>query len=368
MAGREWLLACTVGLGVGLLSGCSFLPKPPSPPLPEQVRRPDPPTETPAAPGNLQPSEMGLVEWGQGAPGQVVGRPERPFFGPFFDGHLDDLDSPVAKGPAVKTAAGAASPAPDPEPRATVGDVQPVDLKPEEPLVEALRCFLNKRPAEAVELLRHYDKANQEALLALLPLAVRLTEGNLDKASPEELAAAVEQLQSLTLAFGRRAAMRIDKLCFCREIRRFGVYEPLPDACPAFRAPTDGRRGELIRVYAEVRNFSSEAQPPYYVTQLASTVRIYPQGKQGEPVWWYDFHVQPDRSRTRRQDYFINYEFCVPSNLPPGHYTLWIEVKDKLSQPPRTARRSLDFQVTAGGTVRGPHGEPSVAVREGVRD
>jgi hypothetical protein len=272
-------------------------------------------------------------------------------------------------GPPVKPASGTGDSVPvaerDDEPKASVEELQPIIVKSaEEPLVQALRCFLNKQPAEAVELLRQYDKANQEALLALLPLAVRLTEGDLKTVSPQELNATLDQLQTLTQPLARRAALRIDKLCFCREIQRFGVYDPLPDACPAFRAGGDGRRGERIRVYAEVRNFASKPDSPYYVTELASKVEIFRQGTK-DKSWSWDSSVQPDRSRTPRHDYFINYEFCVPNNLPPGHYTLWIQVEDKLS--PRSARRSLDFQVIAGPIVheQRPH---DLTVREGARE
>jgi hypothetical protein len=258
------------------------------------------------------------------------------------------------------------------EPEPVVGHLEV--KAPDEPLVQALRCFLNKQPAEAVELLQPYAKDNQEALLALLPLAVRLTEGDLKTAGPQELNATLEQLQSLSQPLARHAALRIEKLCFCREIRRFGLYDPLPDACPAFRAAGDGRRGELIRIYAEVRNFCSKLDSPYYVTKLASKVEIYLQGqgtsdKKDKPIWVWDFSAQsdrsPDRSRTPRHDYFINYEFCVPANLPPGHYTLWVQVEDRLS--PRVARRSLDFEVVAGGAVYGqrPH---DLTVREGLKE
>ena len=36
---------------------------------------------------------------------------------------------------------------------------------------------------------------------------------------------------------------------------------------------------------------------------------------------------------------------CIP-DIAPGAYTLWIEVEDRGTRPPRKARRSLDFRVT----------------------
>jgi hypothetical protein len=51
-----------------------------------------------------------------------------------------------------------------------------------------------------------------------------------------------------------------------------------------------------------------------------------------------------DVSRTPRHDYFNNYRFCVP-DMPPGQYTLWIQVEDMQTRD-RVARRWLDFPVT----------------------
>jgi hypothetical protein len=361
MARRDWVVAWAIGVGVGLLPGCDLLPIRPEPAPPAQYTTLPHPADKPLPPPAPPDSSTGLVEIG----GETVAQ-ETPVTPPAAP------ETPAPKEPPVKGASATvavATAAKDEDPK-EAEELPVVNVKPaEEPLLQALRCFLNKQPAEAVELLKNYDKDNQEALLALLPLAVRLTEADLKKVGPQELSATLEQLHSLTEPIARHAALRIDKLCFCREIRRFGVYDPLPDACPAFQAGCDGRRGELIRVYAEVRNFASKLQSPYYVTELASKVEIYLQGTKDKPIWQYDFSVQPernaDRSRTPRHDYFINYEFGVPSNLPPGHYTLWIQVEDRLS--PRTARRSLDFEVVAGGTLHGqrPH---DLTVREGSRD
>src|SRR5262249_22125880 len=89
-------------------------------------------------------------------------------------------------------------------------DAEPASA-PEEPLITALRSFLQKRPTEAVETLKRYDAASQEMLLCLLPLAVRLTEGNVEQARPQEADALVEQLHSLALPLRARAPLHIEK-------------------------------------------------------------------------------------------------------------------------------------------------------------
>lgn len=209
---------------------------------------------------------------------------------------------------------------------------------PEEPpLLAALRCYLDGRPAEAVVLLERYDKANLEILLTVLPLSSQLTRKSLAKANPQEIAAVLAQLQSLMVPLRTRAPLVIEKLCFCRHIRRFGDYEPLPAEHPF-------RPGEHVELYVELQNFTSELRGGQYVTRLASTVEIH--DFQGRCVWRQEFkdREEPDTSRTPRHDFFASCLFALPVELRPASYTLWITVTDEPTG--RAMSKSLDFRVT----------------------
>jgi hypothetical protein len=258
---------------------------------------------------------------------------------------------PAGNAPAATTGAAA-------EPPGQLPSFE-IRAKTEEPLVAALRCFLDKHPAEAVECLKGCDRANKEALLCLLPLAVRLNEGGLDGVRSEEAAQVLDELHALEVPLRRRAPLRIEKMCFCKWIEAFGRYDPIADGQAVFEAGCNGQLGGMVQVYAEVRNFASEDRGPVHLTRLVSwaEIRDYAQGK---TVARIDFDNKVDESRSPRQDYFINYRFRVPAHLPPGPYTLWIYVKDALAQPTRPpAQRSLDFRVVAGGSARGSRGEPA---------
>jgi hypothetical protein len=211
-----------------------------------------------------------------------------------------------------------------PEPEARRGD--------DPPLVTALRCFLQKHPAEALEALGQYEKSNQELLLGLLPLAARLTE----KVNPQEFDQVVNELDSLLLPLRARATLTLDKMCFCRRIEKFGVYDPLPEG-HWFHA------GEPVQVYVELQNVSSRLEGDTYVSQLASSVEIH--DSEGHIVWKQGFgdRDRADVSHSLRHDYFNNYRFCVPE-IPPGQYTLGIRVDDVFTR--RSAERWLDFPVT----------------------
>jgi hypothetical protein len=213
----------------------------------------------------------------------------------------------------------------------------------EEPLVVALRCILDKHLPEAVKVLNQYDKPNQELLLYLLPLAVQLTQTPLTVAKPEDVTAIVEQLRSMAQPLQKRTELVINKICFCENIRGFGDYKPVPSGHP-FQAPTAGRPGELVQVYVELSNLLVELENDVYQARLASAVAI--RRHPGErPIWRHAFQDRNHliRSWSLRHDFFNNYMFYVP-NLPPGAYTLSIEVVDVPTG--RKAVKSLKFRVT----------------------
>jgi hypothetical protein len=236
-----------------------------------------------------------------------------------------------------------APPQPQLEPVPSHPEILAVARAPEEPLVAALRCYLNKQPDEAVEILNRYDAKNQEMLLRLLPLVVRCTEGSLGNATPQELATLMEELDKVAEPVRALAPLEITRMVFCQRINGFGAYVPL-EGTPTFRAACPGQPGERVQVYAEVRNFKSKVRPDgQYATTLASKVEI--RDLHDKLIWSYKFDSKDDASRTPRQDYFINYRFDIPANLTPGHYVLSIEVEDVLSDAHRPTAKSYDFMV-----------------------
>jgi hypothetical protein len=227
--------------------------------------------------------------------------------------------------------------------------VEPVPSSklPEDPaLVAALRSILHKQPEDALYQLKGFDRANQELLLTLLPLAVRLTETSLTQMSPQEVGVLQESLDQIQTALLPHSPLTIQKMCFCRRIGGFGIYEPL--------APEHGfRRGDRVQIYVELRNFLSKEMKlasgqSKHVIDLVSSAEI--RDAAGNKVWPHEIVFQrqgpnADESLTRRQDYFDNYGFFVP-DIPPGWYILWIQVEDRGTNPPRTVRGSLDFRMS----------------------
>lgn len=225
---------------------------------------------------------------------------------------------------------------------------EPSRAAPEAPLVKALRCALEKHPDQARQLLDKYDKGDRELLLALVRLTASAGEGDLEKLPPEEVASTLDKLHGLTTSLRQRAPLSLEKVCFCKKIDGFGQYEPMP-AGHEFQAGVEGRPGERVQVYAEVRNFSSVPRENQFETCLASRLEICDADR--NQVASMDLGTCTDRSQTPRHDYFLNFQLHVPARLAPGLYTLWVVVKDVTPRGPgqpagREARSSLDLKVS----------------------
>jgi hypothetical protein len=218
----------------------------------------------------------------------------------------------------------------------------------EPPLVAALRCFMENQPAQALALLKNYDKPNQEMLLGLLTLTVAVSRASLDHANPQEVNTYVAQLQSLLKPLLPRTQLCIDKMVFCEFIKGFGQYEPLRDG-HKFRRQLGGQPGELVFLYVELLNLASVSCGDVCESRLSSVMTIRPPGG-GQPIW---HHKEPDRvfhSRTIRRDVFDNYMFYVPA-IPQGRYEMWIEITDLHTG--RRAARCLPFRVGLPGPATG---------------
>ncbi len=222
-------------------------------------------------------------------------------------------------------------------PPAELPDIVQVSGQVDPPLVEALRAFAAKQPEQANLFLIRFDKPNQELLAALLPLAVRIGDGSLRNADPDELAAVVDKLAALAAALRDRAALQVPKMCFCRPLpapARFGSYELLGDN-PTFRP------GEMVAVYLELRNFSCQPNHGDYQTQVGVSVEVL--DADGRVALRFD-KSQTDPSLSPRLDYSNVVRFTLPE-LPPGTYALALKASDVPTG--RTARRRLEFRVTA---------------------
>jgi hypothetical protein len=221
----------------------------------------------------------------------------------------------------------------------------PLAESEKEPLLEALAKFLNNRPDEALEHLRNYDPGNREMFQRVLPMLAQLTQKKLNELSNEERSNLYREFDGLWTFLRSCTELSIDQMCYCESITNAGDYKALPNG-HEFRAANGGQLGDPVQIYVQLRNLCSEKRGSWFETRLTSTVAIIDGA--GQEQWKYDFTREDGRlrSHTPRPDHFFNYSFMVPTKLPPGDYTLTVEVRD-LTRPsaPRVARKSLPFHV-----------------------
>jgi hypothetical protein len=353
MSLHKWLLGKIAALGAALLSGCVSSPVDPElnprdhvpPLLSPRAHSPESPYHQQPDPGNLPP--------------EAIRRPER---------HEEP--------PPLKVEAAPTPPSPPPpDAEATqsarvvpVSQQQQSDKRatpPDEPLVVAMRDYLKKPTPDApaaLDALSRYEKPNQEMLLVVLPFAARLTEGNVGAMSPREAADMADMLQGVEDRLRQRAALRVEKMLFARKIDDFGVYvarEPL-NGIHTFEGGFGDQVGEEVLVYLELRNVSSRQRGDLYETRLVGTVELL--DFEGRSAYRRDFSPPPHVGRSARRDFFVKCSFSVPRKVPPGRYTMRVEIRDVTALPPdaatvrpplhRIASQTLDLQVT---TPRSEH-------------
>ncbi len=255
MSVRNGLLTCVAGLGAAFLTGCTSSgvmgidPRDHVPDLPNlATRRPDSPYYQQAAPDPAPPAKVKLASHEQ-LPAEGPSPPRKE-------------ETPPAPPPAVQP-----MPAAPPERQQESKKTTPRD----EPLVAALRAYLQKRPTDALDALGRYPRGNQDLLLVALPFAARLTEGDIDRVSPREAAELADLMQGVEERLRQRAALRIEKMLFCRQIDDFGEYvaRETVNGVASFEGGSGDQPGEPVLVYVELRNVSNKRCGDSFETRLA---------------------------------------------------------------------------------------------------
>ncbi|MFQ5412652.1 MAG: hypothetical protein ACE5EC_10150, partial [Phycisphaerae bacterium] len=135
--------------------------------------------------------------------------------------------------------------------------------------------------------------------------------------------ASIEELRRRVRA---RADLTIPTVALCTAIEGFGLYDPIEPA--EFIA---GRNNRVI-IYIEVDNFSSRKTTSGFYRTLLS-VRQSLLSAAGEEIWSNRDENIEDLARQRRRDFYLSSKepIQIPKTLPPGRYTLKVEVEDVLA-------------------------------------
>ena len=150
--------------------------------------------------------------------------------------------------------------------------------------------------------------------------------------SDERAAQAISPLSSALRQMREEASLSIKNMSFCRKISYFGNYERFPR--------NEFVPGHEVLLYTEIENFvSSPTVEGEYRTSLKSQIEI--SDSKGKVVWTKGFPPTEDFCRNPRRDYFHNYQFHIPEDLPTGAYSLKLTISDELSH--KRISNSLNF-------------------------
>ena len=248
------------------------------------------------------------------------------------------LEQPVEK-PAAPPAPALEPPAPQPvEPAPAVQPPQAPQVPSKPDAVSDLRAYLSNQPVDTRELLG-----------LLLPVVSSASEEEMRR-GPAGVDFVLENINLLAETLRPSGSLTLNKICFTRNIESYGVYEPLTTSgeSPVFQSGLDGRPGDRVQVYLEVRNFHSRQGGACWETALSSKLEISNVDHPGDGEVLMRRPARPDRSLSARQDYFLNIQFHIPPKLPPGRYRLRITVSDEIAAANGTKRedaRTLNFRV-----------------------
>jgi hypothetical protein len=338
----RWLL---VGAALGIASpGCHLFPRNP----PDAISQDDPAFQQIARVKAERDNAVWAIQ--QGVPGTVEFEPPgvaKPGEQPegALSGPKHPLEQPVIMPQAPMHVA--VQPADPPAPVQPQTTPEPATIKLA-PLVAALQCFLDDRPEEAIKHLEAYDRETQLFYLRSLPPLTIFARKPMSELSAQEITVLTDQLQNLVQSLRPRTRLEIGHMCYATDVRQFGIYQPLPEG-HAFVAESGDRFGEVVVVYAEVRNATSVQRGTFFETELHSKMEI--RDANGQTLHQLKFQEEGRvRVLARLNDYYNAYRFVVPP-LPPGTYQLVLEIADDtIPGSRRVAQKAIEFRVTPVGT------------------
>lgn len=153
---------------------------------------------------------------------------------------------------------------------------------------------------------------------------------------PEVIPAAVESLRARLKI---EPELQLANAALASSVEGFGKVRPFEPA--KFLAHSE----QKVIVYVEVDKFASEAnEQGEYVTELAQQLVIY-SDRDGIPVWQEDWQTAVDRTRAKRQDFFMRQIVTLPKALSVGPYHLKVRVRDRKSGA--EAEASIPFEMVA---------------------
>ncbi|WP_010585188.1 hypothetical protein [Schlesneria paludicola] len=216
---------------------------------------------------------------------------------------------------------------------------QPAD-GPSEPHFDAVRkqahlrllYLIAERQEDALTAIPLASTAQQEFWQQMIWALSNSLDAEQFPDSDERAAQTLTPLSSALRQMREEAPLSIKNMSFCRKISYFGNYDRFPR--------NEFTPGYEVLLYTEIENFTSTPTVDgEYRTSLKSLMEIA--DATGKVVWTKGFPSTEDFCRNPRRDYFHNYQFHIPEDLPIGSYSLKLTIVDELSH--KRVSSSLGF-------------------------
>ncbi|MCS7237322.1 MAG: hypothetical protein NZ899_03525 [Thermoguttaceae bacterium] len=160
-----------------------------------------------------------------------------------------------------------------------------------------------------------------------------LTDARMVSNREARLREAAERLDEAVSALREQCPLIVRNLAFVTDVQSYGVFTPFEryEFVP----------GQRLLLYAEVENLQSLPTPKGYHSKSRAHIEITEY--QGKCVGERSFAPTEEYCRNRRRDFFLGFEFDLPSDLTPGRYYLELKITDLHSG--KVGRSTVEFTV-----------------------
>jgi hypothetical protein len=211
--------------------------------------------------------------------------------------------------------------------------------------------FLQDDPVPDLDAIAGLQGEDRELLTALVDALSNFRNG-VRADGNMLLSQKIRPLLELAARLRSQAELSIPTIALCSKVQKFGIYDPMPGRFAA------GKLNYTI-AYCELDNVSARKNDKgEWESKLTQQAVLYTE--QGQPVWSNERHAVVDRSRNRREDFFVRQMVELPPSLTIGRYLLKVTVEDE--QIRRVAEATVPIEVVAAlpPHERQPQQQPAV--------
>ena len=270
-----------------------------------------PPVKIPGPPPVIEPQPIETPK-----PVERPPMPKPPELAPPLPIELPKPIEPVVPAiPAVKPADPVTPPPVAPVPQET-----PKSPRRDTLLVRAIRAFQDNKSEEGIELLKQLDPKKADLVVQLVPVICAYSEPGKPALSPDEVNAVTEKVRRAMAMLQEGQGLKLRTVCAADHVAGYGRYSPRDPVQPFMP-------GYRVQLYVEVRNVTWKPTASKCGVFNELTIRARLMDDRDRVCYDSTWPLSESR-QCAPADYYLSPAFGVPESLPPGRYSLQIDVTD----------------------------------------